>query len=921
MDALRKVIKFVLSGLQHTNYPVSYFEQKEVMDEYMKILHNEDYKPEKRIYPSDFIGPSSFTLQMSNIAEIDDNSNIPNIRNNFVVTDKADGERNLLFITSKGNIYLINTNMQVIFTGAKTINKEIFNTLLDGELIANDKFGKFINLYAAFDIYYLNKVDVRMLPFVVKEEAIDSIYNKSGEESGKQIKSKSKVSKNNNSDIYQSRYMLLRNIISSIKALSIMDVNISVETLKNTNEIKKILSPITIKNKNFYPETLVKGNIFDACNDILTKIREDRFEYNTDGLIFTHAYYGVGSNKEGETGPLSKITWEYSFKWKPAQDNTIDFFVVTTKQSGGEDVIRTIYEPGINSQLSTQLTEYKTIQLSCTYSERKHGTIYLNPCQDVIDDKLPEFKEANFEEKYTNDAKPLQFYPTEPFDPEAGICNIMLKLDDNGVKQMFTEENEVFGDNMIVEFSYDLSREKGWGWIPKRVRYDKTSEFLQGMKNFGNAYHVANSNWKSINNPITEDMISTGEGIPDITVDEDIYYNKPAGKTSTEAMKNFHNLYVKKSLIKSVSKQGDTLIDYACGKAGDLPKWISSRLSFVFGVDKSKNNLEDRLDGACVRYLNSTKTNKHIPGALFVNGDSSFNIKSGAAMLNDKAIQITKAIFGNGPKDVDVIGKAVARQYGKGEDGFNISSCQFAVHYFLENPNTLQGFMKNISECTKLNGYFIGTCYDGKQVFNLLRKKLQGESIQIIEKGKKVWEIVKGYNSTIMEDNSSCIGYRIDVYQDSINQLITEYLVNFDYLDNVLENYGFKLIDREEAVSIGLPEGSGLFGELFMNMIEEVKKNKNKSKDYGEAINMSDYEKKISFLNRYFVYKKIRNVNTDKVEMDFSDYNYSEIENNNEQTKQAVIVSREFEKDTKKKSKIRKLAKKLILDPATEALE
>ena len=921
LDALRKVIKFVLSGLQHTNYPVSYFEQKEVMDEYMKILHKEDYKPEKRIYPSDFIGPSSFTLQMSNIAERDDNSNIPNIRNNFVVTDKADGERNLLFITSKGKIYLINTNMQVIFTGAKTINKDIFNTLLDGELIANDKFGKFINLYAAFDIYYLNKVDVRMLPFIVKEEALDSIYNKSGEETGKQIKPKTRVNRNDNSDIYQSRYMLLRNIISSIKALSIMDVNISVETSKNTNEIKKLLSPITIKNKNFYPETLVKGNIFDACNDILTKIREDRFEYNTDGLIFTHAYYGVGSNKEGETGPLSKITWEYSFKWKPAQDNTIDFFVVTTKQSGGEDVIRTIYEPGINSQLSTQLSEYKTIQLSCTYSERKHGTIYLNPCQDVIDDKLPEFKESNFEEKYTNDAKPLQFYPTEPFDPEAGICNIMLKLDDNGVKQMFTEENEVFGDNTIVEFSYDLTKEKGWGWIPKRVRYDKTSEFLQGMKNFGNAYHVANSNWKSINNPITEDMISTGEGIPDITVDEDIYYNKPAGKTSTEAMKNFHNLYVKKSLIKSVSKQGDTLIDYACGKAGDLPKWIRSRLSFVFGVDKSKNNLEDRLDGACVRYLNSTKTNKHMPGALFVNGDSSFNIKSGAAMLNDKAIQITKAIFGNGPKDVDVIGKAVARQYGKGEDGFNISSCQFAVHYFLENPNTLQGFMKNISECTKLNGYFIGTCYDGKQVFNLLRKKLQGESIQIIEKGKKVWEIVKGYNSTTMEDNSSCIGYRIDVYQDSINQLITEYLVNFDYLDNVLENYGFKLIDREEALSIGLPEGSGLFSELFMNMMEEVKKNKNKSKDYGEAINMSDYEKKISFLNRYFVYKKIRNVNTDKVEMDFSDYNYSEIENNNEETKQAVIVSREFEKDTKKKTKIRKLTKKLILDPATEALE
>jgi hypothetical protein len=907
LEALRKVIKFVLSGLQGTNYPVSYNEQKEVMSEYMKLLHKENYNPEKKIYPSDFIGPSSFTLQMSNIAEIDANTNIPNIRKDFVVTDKADGERHLLLISSSGKIYLINTNMQVIFTGAKTINKDIFNTLLDGELITNDKFGKFINLYAAFDIYYLNKIDVRILPFISKEDIT--------------LKEKQKANIKNNSDIYQCRYMLMGNTVNSIKALSIMDVNISTETTKNTNEIKKLLSPIIIKNKRFYPESITKGNIFEACNDILTKVREDRFEYNTDGLIFTHAYYGVGSNKEGETGPLSKITWEYSFKWKPPQDNTIDFFVVTLKQPGGDDSIKTIYESGINSQLSTQLNEYKTIQLSCTYSERKHGIIYLNPCQDLIDDKLPEFKEPNYEEKYTNDAKPLQFYPTEPFDPEAGICNIMLKMDDNGVKQMFTEENEVFGDNMIVEFSYDLTKEKGWRWVPKRVRYDKTSEFLQGIKNYGNAYHVANSNWKSINNPISEDMICTGEGIPDITVDEDIYYNKPAGKTLTEAMKNFHNLYVKKLLIKSVSRQGDTLIDYACGKAGDLPKWISSRLSFVFGIDKSKNNLEDRIDGACVRYLNSTKINKHMPHALFVNGDSSYNIKSGAAMLNDKAIQITKAVFGDGPKEVDRLGKAVFRQYGKGEDGFNISSCQFAIHYFLENPSTLQGFMKNLSECTKLNGYFIGTCYDGKEVFNLLKKKQPGDSIQIIEKGKKVWEIVKGYNSTKMEDNSSCIGYRIDVYQDSINQLITEYLVNFDYLDYVLDNYGFKLIDREEAISLGLPDGSGLFSELFMNMVEEVKINKNKSKDYGEAINMTEYEKKISFLNRYFVYKKIRNVNTEKVQLEFSDYNVSEIQQNIEETNKAVSVSKNTEKEIKKKQKIRKLTRKLILDPSTEALE
>ena len=91
----------------------------------------------------------------------------------------------------------------------------------------------------------------------------------------------------------------------------------------------------------------------------------------------------------------------------------------------------------------------------------------------------------------------------------------------------------------------------------------------------------------------------------------------------------------------------------------------------------SKDNLENRLDGACARYLNLYKTKRNMPYALFVHGNSSLNIKNGSAMLNEKAKEITKAIFGHGTKDVEQLGKGVERQYGKGEEGFNISSCQF----------------------------------------------------------------------------------------------------------------------------------------------------------------------------------------------------------------------------------------------------
>jgi hypothetical protein len=281
--------------------------------------------------------------------------------------------------------------------------------------------------------------------------------------------------------------------------------------------------------------------------------------------------------------------------------------------------------------------------------------------------------------------------------------------------------------------------------------------------------------------------------------------------------------------------------------------------------------------------------------------------------LNEKAKQITAAVFGKGSKD---IGPGVKRQYGKGADGFNVSSCQFAIHYFFENPDTLRGFIKNIAECTKHNGYFIGTAYDGKLVFNELKKTKMGDSIKIIEDERKIWEITKGYGADTFEDDSSSIGYRIDVFQESINQTIPEYLVNFDYFNRVMSAYGFEIISREEAIEFGLPEGSGLFSELFLNMLDEITRNKYKAKDYGEASMMTSIEKKISFLNRYFVYKKVRVVNTEAVELELGEYNESAALR---ETKHAIEVAEEEEIITK--PKIRKLSKKLLLVAATDALD
>ena len=60
---------------------------------------------------------------------------MPNIRENYTVTDKADGERKLMIISNDGKIYLITTSMNVEFTGTRTFNKDLYNGIIDGEHI------------------------------------------------------------------------------------------------------------------------------------------------------------------------------------------------------------------------------------------------------------------------------------------------------------------------------------------------------------------------------------------------------------------------------------------------------------------------------------------------------------------------------------------------------------------------------------------------------------------------------------------------------------------------------------------------------------------------------------------------------------------------------------------------------------------
>lgn len=807
--SLRRVIKMILCGVQNSKYPIPYSEQLNVRESYMRLIWGEQFEEQmlRRISPRNFMGPSVMTLQMKNVAAKSEDSQIPNIRTNYVVTEKTDGDRMLLYINNEGKIYLIDTNMNVMFTGSITENNDVKNSLFDGEYIRYNKEKRFIDKFAVFDAYFIDGNDIRSRLFT---NAVQS------EREG-------------------TRFQLLAQSISQLKHKS----------------VTKSKSKIHIKEKQFIMDT---KSIFSACNQIMSKIEKGLFEYNTDGLIFTPTDLGVGGQKPGQiqTKPM-KTSWEHSLKWKPAHDNTVDFLVSIQKDKTGKDFKGNLFNSGTDVTRESSIKQYKTLVLMVGYDPNKHG--YVNPCENIIQDDLPDYKGG-----YGNDYRPAQFFPTNPEDKKAGLTNILISQSINGEEVLLTANNEVIEDNMIVEFRYEMNNKEQWRWVPRNVRYDKTQDFRNGGRNYGNAWHVANSNWNTIYNPITDEMIRTGN-IPDNSSINDEYYNQQKNETNSKGLRHFHNRYIKNKLIRSASRPNNTLIDLAVGKAGDLQKWTDAKLKFVLGIDVSRDNLHNNRDGACSRYLTQLRRESNVPRALFVAGDSRKNILDGTALLSEKDLQIANAVFGVGPKDEKLLGKGVYKNYGVGRGGFDVTSIQFAIHYMFENTSSLLNFLQNVAEVTKKDGILIGTSFNGNKIFNLLKDKQVNDSIEFQNEDKTatILKITKLYDNEQFNADYSSIGYPINVYQESINNTFKEYLVNYDLLSRLLENYGFAPIRRAGLNSVGS------FKELFEKMKRECKENSELNKMYKTSLEMTSSERTISNLNNYFMFQKVRDVDAKQV--------------------------------------------------------
>jgi hypothetical protein len=326
-------------------------------------------------------------------------------------------------------------------------------------------------------------------------------------------------------------------------------------------------------------------------------------------------------------------------------------------------------------------------------------------------------------------------------------------------------ENEMYTDGSVIEFLIENDNFK----ILKQ-RLDKSE---------GNFIDVALDNLSSILEPF--DFSSLRE--------------KSACKKNKVALYNSRrfNNFIKRILLKKYSKTAYTLLDLACGKGGDLNKWIDSNITFVKGYD----NDEESLKQAVIRYQ-AVKTD---------DTTKNFNFSFNYADLSEEILTPDLHQFisdHNGPEKLYKT------------NGFDVVTCFFAIHYFFQSHQKMNMFFYNIVSNLKLNGYFILTTFDNK--------KLYDHNYIVDTPDLKINP--KSFNDTPFNNS-------IEVYiKDSVlDQAREEYIVDFDFLVYTLKQYGLTLVESN----------------LFEYFYDDWKTRNNK---------LDPQEKTLSFMNRYAVFVK-----------------------------------------------------------------
>jgi ribA/ribD-fused uncharacterized protein len=654
------------------------------------------YQQEFKMSSNIFLNPVTMVRRHLNL------ENPHNIHKNYTVTTKADGQRAGLYVTRDRKLIMVTPSLQVTWTGVTAKDDSHSGDFIDGEFIPE------IRLFCIFDVYRFRGRDTRSLPLMKSDE--DTVKTP-----------------------LKSRLGCAR---------------LFVEDLRNDFVMTPSSDQLRIETKLFLAGD---DSTMEECVQTLL---DTKFEYETDGLIFTPRNSAVAPSEDRKGK-----TWLRVYKWKPPHLNTIDFLLKISADETFDPITKT---PSKQGEL---------------YISRTPGEDIVYPRETMTGEYVPRKLPSDLQLiAETNTRVPSPFQPNVPRDPDA--YKIWVSLDDK--KNPVDSGGNRVEDNTIIECAFDTNTRR---WTILRTRYDKTYQYrVLREPQYGNDISVANSIWTSMHVPVTEAMIRKFvSDPPDSTYEDDMYYRDDLrrGTRIFNDVYDFHNR-IKEDLYKHNVKKDDTLLELGVGRGGDLNKWKRVKPSKVVGVDMSLSNITSPAQGSAVRYITDKRKHPHdyLPPCLFVEGDMTvYPLLS----QEDKYMAILR---GDETASTDYLSKF------EGLHSFDAISCQFALHYACETDEVFRAFAKNLQKYGK--DVFFGTCSDGKSIYSLLA----GKKTHLFGSDKqKSGEYTKEYDDK--ESWREEFGMPVKVFLESFDKPAIEYLVPFEKVVEIMEEHGWELVETK----------------------------------------------------------------------------------------------------------------------------
>ena len=807
-----------------------------------------------------FFGPLPVDLDRNNMIRLpnyDDMSRVyggGNILLDYCVCDKIDGMRYLLYLDKDGNTYLIGRDSAVIIKDMGLCIPAFANSVFDGEFVANDKDGEFINRFYIFDAFFIRGESLMRYPFGRPDTETGRLYH---------VKRLAERYDNGDGVMHASG-------VSSKYAFKLAAQTYMFGESSKTDERRRNYAAILEHG------AYLLGRMNKQYGGMLEE--GHMFTYKTDGLIFKPvelSVYQIHLENEVPDDVLSASRkWNLMYKWKPQELLTMDLRVEFLKD--------------IKSKHRQYIYLDNKKYAKCVLKARNYNSYEWQPKSNNKVRKVESYLGmtlVNDNINLYNMPGEMEFHAVHPFigyrdimqNIQTSSHNCLLPVDGDDTVRVLN--GDIIYDGYVVEFRYfpvitnssntlttmgvtgttvdnialnnvqnnglnnglnngynTSNKEPGLRWQALKIRANKSPNDLNTCLDI----------WRLIHAPMDKTTISNPESRAKLmnpaydSAGLNYYIPGWRGALYAPELYKFVNFGKQWLIDKYINMfTGPKVVDLGCGKLADLFKYVHGDAKMLLAIDNNPDNLNNKTDGAALRIIDNIRNSPRIKtlasNTMLLLGDMCRDLESGDIVSDELNRYYLDVLMGRHQPSPQFNSKH-PRFYGVLQNGFHLAVSMYSIQHCLNSVSDLDNFLHNTSIMLKDQGYLIGCCLDGNEIASdVARGKghVEGRrdgnlvwSVRLVESGEQYYtdsdtdamdgaytytidgagtnvpeklqlmqgETVLNYSVTTSSQMLGP-GNTVDIYQENHSTAVRQNLVDMRYVANRARDYGLKLIE------------------------------------------------------------------------------------------------------------------------------